>query len=469
MIKAVEWTGRPLRLWSSSGTWRVTLAACFAAAAVAATGAVMGPQWLAVMAGTIGSCLVAITLLRHIDGALFAFSLVNLASLVNYTEAQSLASDAPADAIGLLRVVVRVGVNVIVAFWTLSVLHSRPSRSVALAVGSLLILTLPSVIFAGNVAVSLGRWVDLAAFLCASLGVVGIAHDIPLAIRRSLAWALLTGLLTLFAWWFVDPGPLTRQVTSDAGVLSRFGGSVVPPNTLGAVGVSLCVLAIVCLVEGPRLSRWTLALGVPVGAATVLASGSRTALIALVVAMVLIVGAQLVRGGAKASLLSVLVILVALATSIAISDTAVGFSYLSGTASSIDTLSGRIEIWPQVLSQWTSSLQSLLIGGGFGQLASPVQVASLVTTSAHDGYLQVLAGSGAFGFVGYGVMWVTLLVLVCQSPTRVPLLALFAVLALHNVTEIGAFATLNPMTVIAIALLGYANHPAELPKSSGLG
>ena len=184
----------------------------------------------------------------------------------------------------------------------------------------------------------------------------------------------------------------------------RFAGTL-HPNGQGANCALLCLSAVCLLTSGSRHRGLLIALLV-FGAGLLVLTKSRTACAALLVGLLAlrclrpsprVVAATLVA----AWFLGILALLAVLAE---VDFKEAGGVLLLGRAEHVGTLTGRTELWPELLPY---AKKRLLLGHGYGAFWSAdrvEEVSSIVfwgLSSAHSAYLDAVLG---FGLVGTGIL-----------------------------------------------------------------
>jgi len=147
---------------------------------------------------------------------------------------------------------------------------------------------------------------------------------------------------------------------------------------------------------------------------------------------------------------------------LAISDVFI-FSETSRLNAGIASAGGRLGLWEQGLMLFINSdLLTFLTGYGFMLPQHSFYTGSLVTNSLHNGYLQVLVGTGILGFCAYFMIWGSLLYgnSLALKSYRFCFYALLLFLGVFNFTELGSLVLVNSMSLTFIVLMGlsYRNY-----------
>ena len=192
---------------------------------------------------------------------------------------------------------------------------------------------------------------------------------------------LTTGLLVGFAWYDYVPG--TRLGN---------GKDVLNPNTIGLVSVSVLLAAM-----SIRTLLLRLVVMGPIAAIIVLTS-SRTAAIAAVVGLGMIVWLRLRARRRPVLLIAGIGLILVVGVTMAYGDVMYRTLDRSYGLSTADRglgsgATGRVEAWKWT---WELFLRNPVIGVGFRAHESLVKVDS----SSHNGYLATLAEIGILGFIG---------------------------------------------------------------------
>lgn len=212
---------------------------------------------------------------------------------------------------------------------------------------------------------------------------------------------LTTGIIL---WFFTVIGVLNfeiawRKVYLPNGIIKRLGGDILPPNTLGALAAMHIIFT---LKNGFNKKIFNYA-SILSGCYVLMYSNSRNALAALIIASIIIF---FISSFVFLHLKRIIFIFF-------------GFAILSGSLFFLEpqnfnkwlvsisryeaieefmTLTGRTLIWEKIFSQ---PLLDMLVGQGYAVLSENgmIIVESIRTTNAHNGFLQVFAGTGLIGFL----------------------------------------------------------------------
>ena len=264
-----------------------------------------------------------------------------------------------------------------------------------------------------NLAIRIMMW-TLLAFVCA--GIIGAA------VAPDLAWL--------------------RESEVEPGSGDRLQGFASHPNFLGQV-VAIAILMAVTVRRQGFLGRATFYGILALGIATILATGSRTALVALLIAWGLVAARNSRFGGAAAiASLGVLSLVLVLAACGVLPNIMGVFGELSrsGQKSEILTLTGRTDIWGVV---WTKIQEKPLFGWGYNGtealLIDSFENSFYATAvNAHNMYLQSLLSVGFLGSLP-GFAYILLLVgrfVTHPDPTR-DLITMFVLVV--GLTEVSVF------------------------------
>ncbi|WP_228856230.1 O-antigen ligase family protein [Desulfomarina profundi] len=121
------------------------------------------------------------------------------------------------------------------------------------------------------------------------------------------------------------------------------------------------------------------------------------------------------------------------------------------------TFGGRLALWEQAYVRLgSSSFLNILLGHGFMLPNSWFHTGGLTTNSLHNGYLQVLFGTGLFGFFAYLLIWYSL-VIAKKPPDTFSNFAFYSLLSflfIFNFCELGSFVLVNSMSLTFLALIG---------------
>ena len=307
--------------------------------------------------------------------------------------------------------------------------------------------------------------------------VFGVAAAEVLDERQLLfALALGTGMIVLpslaispFAQGFAPPSP------GSTGTADRLRGLADHPIPLADIA-SVFTFAIITLwlrAKGFAL-RWSLALLALAGAATVLLTQSRLPPAAMLASALALAAYR--RGGALLLVptLTLCVALVALMESVGgfanmLPDDILALMSRSGSSHEVLTVSGRMEIWQQVVERiWQAPLF------GHGHASGLVLFKSFVhwkITHAHNFYLQVLLYTGLLGFCILGMALMSQLRLMAARPSPVrDTLVLYTLL--KGVTEQSILSNMPAATVtiwaVTVGMAAVAwrarKRPAPTPK-----
>ncbi len=248
--------------------------------------------------------------------------------------------------------------------------------------------------FSGGAGLGLLAYVALACIV-----VVDLREE---TVVRVIVWALLA---------FVCAGIVSAAVVPDlawmnpsleeAGAPDRLQGFASHPNVLGQfAGISM--LMVVTARRQALIGRATFYGGLAIGFVTILATGSRTALIAVLVACGLVTARNSRLGAAAAvAMVGVLSLVLILAGCDALPDLTGIFGALSrsGRQSEILTLTGRTDIWEIA---WTNIMQKPFFGWGYYGterllMDSVDPQFAYAARHAHNMFLQLLLSVGFLG------------------------------------------------------------------------
>ena len=296
--------------------------------------------------------------------------------------------------------------------------------------------------YTGANAVGLFAYLGLGCMLILDLG-----EDVVI---RIMIWTLLA-YVAISVMGGVAVPEVTWLPPSNVETTFRLQGFSGQPNVFGLeVGVFMLLAAIG---HRKRLVGHAEFLGMLLlGGATVLATDSRTTLVALLIAWGLVAARNSRFGGAIAiAMLGVLSLVLVLAACGALPDIIGVFGTLSrtGQESEILTLTGRTEIWEVA---WTRFQEKPLFGWGFNGtegLISSSMAKSFTGTAvnAHNMFLQSLV---SVGFLGSLPAFAFLLLLISRfvtrpDPTRDLIVAFIIIIGM---AEVQIFAAPDILTVV---------------------
>lgn len=270
-----------------------------------------------------------------------------------------------------------------------------------LALGGYGILTsLWSPLTSFSVIRALSLVITVLSILAIVTSYIKISNNYKLLLLRDLC--LATSIIILF---FTVMGIMNfeiawRKVYLSHAMLYRLGGDILPPNTLGALAAINFILSLSLFLYQKRIFYF---LSIVASVYVMYFSNSRGAVFSLVFSWSTVF---VIHTFAAYNLKRAAIIFIAISVIVGsffffedrnIALTTIGFSRY-GDLEELTTLTGRTFIWERIFEQ---DILSLLAGNGFGVLSktSFVKFQSLKTTNAHNGFLQVIAGTGVIGFI----------------------------------------------------------------------
>lgn len=264
-------------------------------------------------------------------------------------------------------------------------------------------------------------------------------------------------LLTIFLAIYYKEPQIARTY------LGRMGGSVIHPNTLGLLAGILIILAYYMQKEGFIL--WAI-VGVSIGLFILVETGSRSGILGLFLMMYLHLLLKLVG---KVHSVSVAVIIVSLTLVFLVSDYFIQFIslFVRDDMSEFSNLTNRTYFWLLLSSNRT--LSEWIFGSGYGMVADRGYLFFGIreTLHAHNGYLQVLFGTGIIGFILF-IPFVYKVILLsiahfrkAPSNEHLVLTLLTIYILINNVTESGFGGQLFPQYIVLVMCLIALNSSAK--------
>ncbi|WP_310962212.1 O-antigen ligase family protein [Nocardioides terrisoli] len=283
------------------------------------------------------------------------------------------------------------------------------------------IITVSDVLFAAGFALLLPRllrcrlripgiWaLGLTILICAGLASTPASDYPTTGMLRMLSMVVtIAGLPVMMMWWNPPKRILVRLVTAYvigqgismiAGIAlgeaatNRLEGLTTHPNAFGMLAVFAVTLLLFLHAEVRQERRWVIWAGLALNGAGVVLSGSRAALLALVIVMLAVPIIEksakvvyLYAVGAAVMLVAASALLSALGPNSAPNRLLHPDQSTSGAAGSIDQRSA-------LLSQgWHAFLQHPIVGNGFG---------GTYTFFYHNVFLEFMAAAGLIGLLGY--------------------------------------------------------------------
>ena len=247
------------------------------------------------------------------------------------------------------------------------------------------------------------------------LAYLGFSVLIAATVSERMVVAVLIGGLAAFlllTWFAALAFPSSAWLPPYEKPVYRLQGISGHPNILAKQAAVFILLVIAARQRGhmKRLLSWAL-LGL--GFVTLLATNSRTALLALVFAWILVElrSRRLLLAGIAASIVLLGLVVLAGSTGILPSiDVLLGSASRSGDASEVLTLTGRTELWGFV---WEKILQRPLQGYGFNAFGPIMSRAWYgnedAGAEAHNSFLQALFTVGLLGTVPFVSAFIVLL------------------------------------------------------------
>lgn len=230
----------------------------------------------------------------------------------------------------------------------------------------------------------------------------------------------------------------------------RLGGNVIPPNTLGGMLAIAILLTIVILKNKNTLQAILISLLIFM----LYLTQSRTAIMALLSSLT--IGYILAFRNITARIKFFIALIFAVASIPAIYENIIIANVRFQTG--LSTLGGRLTLWEQAYTTMESStLLNLFFGFGFMLPNSWFHTGGLTTNSLHNGYLQVLFGTGLIGLCAYLLIWYSLIITNQSKKTlqTFTFYSLFSFLLLFNISELGPFVLVNSMSLVFIALISF--------------
>ena len=222
---------------------------------------------------------------------------------------------------------------------------------------------------------------------------------------------LITGFIV---WSFAVIGVLHlgigwRKIYLSSTILNRLGGDILPPNTLGAVAAIHLILAFKSGFKNKLVNSFSIFAACYV----IIQSNSRSAIISLVASGLIIFFIlsffmnDLKRVGFIFLMIAAFSGSLFFIDSRSIKTEAINISRYNDMEE-YTTLTGRTYIWNKILSQ---PKLALIGGNGFGVISDKgfVILNSLTTVNAHNGFLQIIAGTGIIGFSSF-VLYISQLI-----------------------------------------------------------
>ena len=307
-----------------------------------------------------------------------------------------------------------------------------------------------------------GCAVGLLAYLCFSALIAAtVGERMAVAV---LIWGLAAFLL--LTWADAVLAPSSAWLPPYEKPVYRLQGISGHPNILAKQSAVFILLVIAARRRGhlKRLLSWAL-LGL--GFVTLLATNSRTALLAVVFAWTLVElrSRRLLLAGIVASIVLLGLVVLAGSTGILPSiDVLLGSASRSGDASEIFTLTGRTELWGFV---WGKILQQPLQGYGFnafGPIMSHIWYGNEdAGAEAHNSFLQALFTVGLLGTAPFVSAFIVLLRRWIKQPNALrDLFTSYVLIAGATEAELTALPVLLTLTAfLAFALDAAARSPTR--------
>lgn len=242
------------------------------------------------------------------------------------------------------------------------------------------------------------------SFIITVIGVTIIFYAYITEMKNPYSAILFDLFLTtgIILWFFTIIGICHfdiawRKVYLANGIISRLGGDILPPNTLGALAAINIILAL----RNGFNKKFFNHISIISSCYVLILSNSKSAVIGLLVSgIIIIVISAFTMSNLKLVSLIFLSFSILIATLFFLEPNtlekgAINISRYSDIEE-YTTLTGRTLIWGKFFSQ---PILPMLTGYGYGILSESgiIIVRSLMTTNAHNGFLQIFAGTGLIG------------------------------------------------------------------------
>jgi len=260
--------------------------------------------------------------------------------------------------------------------------------------------------------------------------------------------SIIFPIILVFLTFIIYPDLAMRPVYF-YGVVSepRLGGDIVPPNTLGGMAA---VASIMTIGLNVRATVKLLIIGFLLY--VIFMTQSRMAFFSLFLSIVIIISISRVKYRYK--FLSALFVFISIT---------LGTIYLPDIISflpervllSIGTIGGRTNLWTNAVSIFfDSSFGNLIFGFGHMLPGTTFSIGSLTTRNLHNGYLQVLFGTGIPTLCVYiALLLFTLRANAGKNEMAFSLRCLAVFNIIWNISELGAGVKLNIFTIILALLI----------------
>lgn len=261
---------------------------------------------------------------------------------------------------------------------------------------------------------------------------------------RALFFAKFLVIFIVIAVALIYPEYAYRAIYNDNEIYAeRLGGNIIPPNTLGGMCAILAILSF-AVIKRHKLTLFFILINI------LILTQSRSALGCLAISICFFYFAPRI-GVLNTILVSLALFFVAYSFYDTISSILPERFSQNTYSTSESSYFGREELWLQALNRITgSSFYHILIGFGFMLPNDEFIHGSLVTNTLHNGYLQVLYGTGIFGLISYIALWSSVvrnIKKITNRNERNTYATLILFLVLFNITELSSLVLMNTFTL----------------------
>lgn len=305
------------------------------------------------------------------------------------------------------------------------------------------------------------RWLDLAMMVPLIFIFMIMNYDEGL---RLIFWATFVPIIVIFILLLFSPELAWRPIyLFGTPSTPRLGGNIIPPNTLGGMA-ALAFLAVFSI----RMKRAARVIILPFIISSLILSQSRGAIFCLILA---VIASALFHPKKKYKKLIFSGLMLIISAVVIYFNT----SHLSSNIPErmfheVSSFGGRLELWESSLKILVSSgFNELLFGYGLGLPKLIFSTGNLDTRSLHNGYLQVLIGSGLISFAFYvATLFFTVIYRKEWSGSTFTHNAIAIFNIIWCVSELGAGVKLNIFTLFLAFLLANAGRAAIYANASFL-
>jgi O-antigen ligase len=274
--------------------------------------------------------------------------------------------------------------------------------------------------------------------------------------RTAIVITLAGGVVALLSIivFYVNPELGRSSDLVRGGLSERMSGVAAGSNALGVISAITLLFGIMHFSNFSRGQRTVVSLAMFAAAITLLASDSRTSMIALVIGLALW---AVCRGGALVGLLTALVAAIVACLVLALLPDVLESVSRTGSEEDITTLNNRSRVWAVALEHIS---KNPLLGEGYGASSELLRVDDRLfgaAVNAHNVYLEVLFSGGLLGFALFVTALATAAVASIRRrrPEALVGLIVFMILGVTESTPLAglpAFASFAYLTVVSLCI-----------------